>query len=144
MKNQIDCTTFPPLSPQEIVDCDTVDQGCNGGDPPTAYQFIIQEGGLEDDSDYPYTAQDGTCNFQANLVKVKISNWKYATQNSDETTMQRNLVSWGPLSICVGAESWQDYTGGVLMASDCSNRKLQFHGQYGSILVLPMTYSMSF
>jgi len=122
MKNQIDCTTFAPLSPQEIVDCDTTDAGCDGGDPPTAYQFVIQEGGLEDDSDYPYTGQDGTCNFQANLVKVTISNWQYATQNSDESTMQNNLVSWGPLSICVDAEPWQDYTGGVLMASDCSNQ----------------------
>jgi len=122
MKNQIDCTTFPPLAPQEIVDCDTVDQGCNGGDPPTAYQFVMSEGGMEDESDYPYTAQDGTCAFQANLVKVTISNWQYATQNSDETTMQSNLASWGPLSICVDAEPWQDYTGGVLMASDCSNQ----------------------
>jgi len=120
VKNNIDCTTFPPLSPQEIVDCDTTDQGCNGGDPPTAYAFVMQEGGLEDDSDYPYTAQDGTCNFQSNLVKVTITNWQYATSNSDETTMQTNLVSWGPLSICVDAEPWQDYTGGVMMASDCS------------------------
>jgi len=121
MKNQMDCSNLPPLSPQEIVDCDTTDQGCNGGDPPTAYQFVMQEGGLEDDSDYPYTAQDGTCNFQSNLVKVTISNWQYATTNSDEQTMQTNLATWGPLSICVDAEPWQDYTGGVMMASDCSN-----------------------
>jgi cathepsin F len=117
--NKIDCTTLAPLSPQEIVDCDTVDAGCDGGDPPTAYQFVIQEGGMEDDSDYPYTAQDGTCNFQGSDVKVKISSWKYATQNSDETTMMNNLINWGPLSICVDAEPWQDYTGGVLMAADC-------------------------
>jgi len=121
MKNKIDCTSFPPLAPQEIVDCDTTDQGCNGGDPPTAYAFVMSEGGMEDNSDYPYTAQDGTCNFQSNLVKVTISNWQYATSNSDEGTMQNNLVSWGPLSICVDAEPWQDYTGGVMMASDCSN-----------------------
>jgi len=121
MKNQIDCSTFAPLSPQEIVDCDTTDQGCDGGDPPTAYAFVMQEGGLEDDSDYPYTAADGTCAFQSNLVKVTITNWQYATTNSDETTMQSNLVNWGPLSICVDAEPWQDYTGGVMMASDCSN-----------------------
>jgi len=121
MKNKIDCTTFAPLSPQEIVDCDTTDQGCDGGDPPTAYAFVMQEGGLEDDSDYPYTAADGTCAFQANLVKVTITNWQYATTNSDEPTMQNNLVSWGPLSICVDAEPWQDYTSGIMMASDCSN-----------------------
>jgi len=120
VKNNIDCTTFPPLSPQEIVDCDTTDSGCEGGWPYNAYQFVITEGGLEDDSDYPYTAQDGTCNFQANLVKVTISSWKYATQNSNEQTLQDNLVAWGPLSVCVDASSWQDYTGGVLMASDCT------------------------
>jgi len=120
MKNNMDCTNLAPLSVQEIVDCDNTDSGCEGGDPPTAYQFIMTEGGLEDDSDYPYTAQDGTCAFQANLVKVTISNWKYGTQNSDETVMQTNLVSVGPLSICVDAEPWQDYTSGILMASDCS------------------------
>jgi len=120
MKNNMDCTNLPPLSVQEIVDCDTTDSGCEGGDPPTAYQFIMSEGGLENDSDYPYTAQDGNCAFQANLVKVTISNWKYGTQNSDETVMQTNLVSVGPLSICVDAEPWQDYTSGILMASDCS------------------------
>jgi len=122
VKNNMDCTQLAPLAPQEIVDCDTVDQGCNGGDPPTAYQFVISEGGMEDDSDYPYTASDGTCNFQSNLVKVTISSWQYATQNSDEGTMMTNLVNWGPLSICVDAEPWQDYTGGVLMASDCDTQ----------------------
>jgi len=120
--NNLDCTTFPPLSPQEIVDCDTTDAGCDGGDPPTAYQFVISEGGMEDDSDYPYTAQDGTCAFNPSLVKVKISSWQYATQNSDETTMMSNLVNWGPLSICVDAEPWQDYTGGILMAADCDTQ----------------------
>jgi len=122
MKNNMDCTQLAPLSVQEIVDCDTTDDGCDGGDPPTAYAFVMQEGGLEDDSDYPYTAQDGTCNFQASDVKVTITNWQYATTNSNEQTMQGNLVNWGPLSICVDAEPWQDYTGGIMMASDCSNQ----------------------
>jgi len=117
--NNLDCTTLAPLSPQEIVDCDDQDLGCDGGDPPTAYQFVIDKGGMEDNSDYPYTARDGSCKFKASLVKVKISSWKYATQNSDETTMMNNLVNWGPLSICVDAEPWQDYTGGILMAADC-------------------------
>jgi len=122
MAKSLDCTSFTPLAPQEIVDCDTTDLGCEGGDPPTAYQFVIQEGGMETEANYPYTAADGDCNFQSNLVAVTISSWKYATQNSDEPTMQNNLVAWGPLSICVYAEPWQDYTGGVLMASDCQGQ----------------------
>jgi cathepsin F len=122
MATQTDCTTLAPLAPQEIVDCDTQDSGCEGGDPPTAYQFVISEGGMENQSDYPYTASDGTCNFQANLAKITISGWKYAAQNGDETSLKNNLVQYGPMSICVDAEPWQDYTSGILMGSDCDTQ----------------------
>jgi len=107
------------LSPQQIVDCDTQDGGCNGGDTPTAYQYVMSAGGLESNSAYPYTADDGDCAFDASQVVAKISNWKYATQNNDEKTMQNNLATIAPLSICVDAESWQFYNGGVMTADDC-------------------------
>jgi len=110
-----------PLSEQEIVDCDSQDSGCEGGDPPTAYAYIMSAGGLETESDYPYTAADGTCSFDKSKVYATISNWRYATKSQDEAAMQNALASWGPLSICVDAEPWQDYSGGVMMASDCSN-----------------------
>jgi len=122
LSKQMDCSQLAPLAPQQIVDCDTSDSGCNGGDPPTAYQYVISAGGMEDESNYPYTGQDGDCNFQQNDVAVTISNWKYGTKNSDETTMMNNLVTVGPLSICVYAEPWQDYTSGVMMASDCQGQ----------------------
>eukprot|EP01027_Heterolobosea_sp_BB2_P021016 GEZU01030037.1.p1 GENE.GEZU01030037.1~~GEZU01030037.1.p1 ORF type:complete len:343 (-),score=155.52 GEZU01030037.1:256-1284(-) len=102
------------LSPQQIVDCDTEDDGCNGGDPPTAYKYVINAGGLESEKSYPYKGVDGTCKFKKSEVVAKISGWKYATKNNDEDTMQANLVAIGPLSICVDAESWQDYTHGVV------------------------------
>jgi len=108
------------LSPQQIVDCDDSDLGCDGGDPPTAYAYIIQTGGLEPAKDYPYTAQDGTCNFKAQDVQAKISSWKYATSDYSETTLQQNLVGWGPLSICVDASNWQDYQSGVMTWEECA------------------------
>jgi len=108
------------LGPQQIVDCDEYDAGCEGGNPPTAYDYIISAPGLEPAVDYPYTAQDGTCNFQAQDVQVKISNWQYATDFYSETTLQNNLVSWGPLSICVDAANWQDYASGVLTWEECA------------------------
>eukprot|EP01123_Difflugia_compressa_P002191 TRINITY_DN128_c1_g1_i3.p1 TRINITY_DN128_c1_g1~~TRINITY_DN128_c1_g1_i3.p1 ORF type:complete len:321 (+),score=70.05 TRINITY_DN128_c1_g1_i3:59-1021(+) len=119
--NNIGSSGMKPLSPQQIVDCDTTDSGCEGGDPPTAYAYIMSAGGLETDANYPYTAQDGTCAFDSSEIAVKISNWKYATSNDDESTMQSNLVSWGPLSICVDAEPWQDYTSGIMNAADCGD-----------------------
>jgi len=122
LSKQMDCSTLAPLAPQQIVDCDTSDDGCNGGDPPTAYQYVMSAGGMEDESNYPYTGQDGNCNFQQSDVAITISNWKYITQSQDETTMMNNLATVGPYSICVYAEPWQDYTSGIMMASQCQGQ----------------------
>lgn len=36
------------LSVQQIVSCDrNIDEGCNGGDTPTAYKYVEKAGGLE-------------------------------------------------------------------------------------------------
>jgi len=48
------------LSEQQVVDCDKVDGGCNGGWHDTAWQYMIEEGGVEKSSDYPYTASEGS------------------------------------------------------------------------------------
>jgi len=108
------------LSEQQIVDCDNSDGGCDGGNTNTAYQYIMSAGGLEGEVNYPYTAADGTCAFNKKDVVASISNWKYATSDYSETTLQANLVSWGPLSICVDAANWQDYESGVMSWEDCA------------------------
>jgi len=107
-------------SPQEIVDCDTNDSGCNGGDPQEALQWIVQQGGQETDSCYPYTAEDGTCNeanCQAN-PNLKIST--VTPIGGAEDTMYNALQS-SPLSICCDAEPWQNYQGGIMTAAECGN-----------------------
>eukprot|EP00042_Codosiga_hollandica_P033262 m.220231 g.220231 ORF g.220231 m.220231 type:complete len:254 (+) comp54144_c0_seq3:398-1159(+) len=106
------------LAPQQIVDCDTKDDGCNGGNPPTAYEYVIGAGGLEKESSYPYTASQGPCKAQASLEVAKISGYAWATQTKNETEMQVAVYSVAPLSICVDASSWQTYSGGVV-TSNC-------------------------
>jgi cysteine peptidase B len=110
--------TLESLAMQQIVSCDTSDDGCGGGDPPTAYQYVISAGGLEYYSDYPYTGEDGTCQFNKADVDAVLSNWQYVTQSEDENAMQSFLVSNGPLSVCVDAESWQNYNSGIITAED--------------------------
>jgi cathepsin F len=108
--------TLTSLSPQQIVDCDKGrgDEGCNGGDTPTAYAYVISAGGMDTMASYPYTAEDDTCAFKPTDVGATIKSWTYITKNKNETEMQLKLLANGPLSICVDATIWQFYVGGVI------------------------------
>ena len=57
----------------ELVDCDKIDEGCNGGLPIVAYKEIMRLGGLESEGDYPYEAKDDKCEFKKSDVRVKIT-----------------------------------------------------------------------
>merc|ERR1711916_379375 len=121
------------LSVQQVVSCDNVDGGCNGGDTITAYKYIMQAGGLTSERKYPYTSGDGNtgfCQWSGGDIVAGISSYSFATpgcqsscDNQDEDTLRNNLAATGPVSICVNAEPWQDYMGGV-MKGGCS------HGYY--------------
>jgi len=112
-------TSTVNLSPQQIVDCDTIDgvQGCNGGYTESAYEYIQQAGGQEQIVNYPYTAANGKCMFDAKYVDAKIS--AYTAIPKDEAALPGSLATIGPLSICLDAAHWQDYSSGVLTNLQC-------------------------
>ncbi|KYN02448.1 PREDICTED: uncharacterized protein LOC108774318 [Cyphomyrmex costatus] len=99
------------LSEQELVDCDDLDEGCNGGLPDNAYRAIEKLGGLELESDYPYEAENEKCHFKKNLAKVELASAVNITSN--ETQLAQWLVQNGPISIGINANAMQFYIGGV-------------------------------
>jgi len=106
------------LSPQQIVSCDTVDQGCNGGDLPTAFAYVKSKG-IETDADYPYTSGNGdtgTCKFKEADVKVQITGFEYVVKDGrkNDSILATGSYAHGPLSICVDASSWQTYSSGIV------------------------------
>jgi cathepsin F len=116
------------LSEQELVDCDKVDQGCEGGLPSQAYQQIMKLGGLTTESNYPYTAADGkTCKFNKNSAVVYINS--SVALPTDENQLAAWLAQNGPISIGINAGPMQWYTGGVAspMKFLCNPNKLD-HG----------------
>jgi len=117
--NAIKGNGLKSLSMQQIVDCDHVDHGCNGGNPPTAYDYVKDAGGLDTYSSYPYTAHDGPCKFNKNTIGEKISGWGYVTTTRNEGQMQSFTYTKGPPSVCVDASNWDSYNGGVYTSSDC-------------------------
>jgi len=112
-------TNMKPLAPQQIVDCDKTDAGCNGGWPRNAFTYVTQAGGIEPEQLYPYHARNQNCAFKRADVYTTISSYKYATKTHNENEIKNNLVAWAPLSICVDAQTWQDYTGGVMTHTEC-------------------------
>uniref|UniRef100_A0A6M2DPX0 Putative cysteine proteinase n=1 Tax=Xenopsylla cheopis TaxID=163159 RepID=A0A6M2DPX0_XENCH len=99
------------FSEQELVDCDTIDNGCGGGLPDNAYKAIEQLGGLESETDYPYEGKKEKCHFDASATRVQVSGAVDLPQN--ETAIALWLVKNGPISIGINANAMQFYRGGV-------------------------------
>jgi len=120
------------LSEQQIISCDKTDGGCNGGDLPTAWDYVKNAGGIVAESAYPDTSssagETGSCKKHQLSDKVaSVSGFTWAVpectggscKNQDEDGLKAVLASKGPISVCVNAGSWDWYTGGVLGGS-CS------------------------
>ncbi|ESP02306.1 hypothetical protein LOTGIDRAFT_172186 [Lottia gigantea] len=99
------------LSEQELVDCDKVDQGCNGGLPSQAYDAIMKLGGLETEKEYGYKGYDEKCFFKKSDVAAKINGSVKISENEDD--MAAWLAKNGPISIGINAFAMQFYMGGI-------------------------------
>lgn len=122
------------LSEQQLVDCDhlcdpsdprSCDAGCNGGLMTTAFEYILQAGGLEREEDYPYTGKDGTCKFDKSKIAASASN--FTVISTDEDQIAANLVKYGPLAVGINAAFMQTYIGGVSCPYICFKNYLD-HG----------------
>jgi C1A family cysteine protease len=123
------------LSMEQIVDCDTAgqDQGCNGGFPTGAYQYVQSAGGIDSYANYPYTAGNGyanNCEFPQGQVVTNVASYSSINGESGEY-QQLSSASGGPVSVCVDASSWQNYQGGVLTScGDNVDHCVQLTGYY--------------
>jgi xylem cysteine proteinase len=105
------------LSEQQLVDCSTAEgnNGCNGGMMDYAFQYVISNGGITCESDYPYIATGpNACGAKGKPVCAKISSYQDVTPNSDLALM--TAIAQQPVSIAIEADQsvFQFYSGGVM------------------------------
>ena len=115
------------LSPQQITSCDQTDLGCDGGNPGTAYAYVMSAGGIEGAAAYPYTSgvtgETGSCKFRKSDVEVKVKGWSYVSQSASQEKKMLKQVQQSPISVCVDATIWQTYVSGVVTtASGCGDQ----------------------
>jgi len=110
--------TLTSLSEQELVDCSQAqgNEGCNGGLMNQGFEYVIGNKGLSTESDYPYTAQDGTCHASGNNHVSPISSYSNIKVGSEADLL--TAVTAGPVSIAIEADqmAFQFYSKGVFDA----------------------------
>ena len=114
----------PSLSPQQLVDCSTENDGCDGGLMPLAFSYV-QQHGLCLDRDYPYLAKSsgpevdcGNLTCQTYLA-TRIKGC-YSVAPSDTKSLLR-AVSQNPVSVAIEADrkAFQFYRRGVFHSASC-------------------------
>lgn len=102
------------LSPQQINSCDKVDLGCNGGNTESAYEYVVEAGGIETEASYPYTSgsgRTGICKFDKANVAATITGYKSVVRGEDSL---KAALNDGPVSVCLAANAFQTYSSGIL------------------------------
>ena len=116
------------FSEQQLVDCDDVEEGCNGGLMEYTFAWIKKNGGLKLEEDYPYKGRDQTCKQDVTKNVVKVADFVKLT-TTDEEAIKDYLFQTGPLAIALNANPLQYYYGGIVDddASSCEPEGLN-HG----------------
>lgn len=115
-------------SEQQLVACDIYNDGCDGGWPYTAMQYVAKTGGLSTYESYPYRGvyqtydlPTPTCEkdkINSNLKSgdvAHISGYQMVAMGAEyEDLMALALVKNGPLSVSFNAAGMDYYTYGIV------------------------------
>jgi len=117
------------LSEQNLMDCSGKygNQGCNGGLMDDAFQYIINNKGIDTEASYPYTMASEACNYTSANSGATISAYNDVTSGSEDALA--SAVNNQPISVAIdaGHQSFQLYKTGVYSEPACSAVRLD-HG----------------
>jgi cathepsin L len=118
------------LSEQNILDCDTGGEKCNGGSMDQAFEWV-EKNGLVSEADDSYKCSDAstssctksTCPSSGTKTLAVGDVTKYTDVESTESALEA-AVAQQPVSVAIEADKtvFQYYTGGVLTSKKCGDQ----------------------
>jgi cathepsin H len=111
------------LSEQQLVDCADAfeNDGCNGGLPSHAFNYIHYNGGIQGEDTYPYTAKDGRCVYDSTKVIATVQSEVNITEGKENELFDA-VTNVGPVAIAFQvASDFSHYTSGVYISSICKS-----------------------
>eukprot|EP00850_Spirogloea_muscicola_P017158 SM000144S00706 [mRNA] locus=s144:260589:284227:- [translate_table: standard] len=119
--------TAEALSAQQLCDCEAGATCCQGGWPAFALQYIVANGGLDSDADYPYTGANETCDSgkEAASKVAGITSWE-TVPAQDTFAMMKAVTKQPVLALMNGdAPDFQSLGAGFnVYAGSCSDDRL--------------------
>jgi len=117
--------TLVNLSEQVLLDCDLDNLGCDGGLPERAFQYVLDNGGIVAEDDYPYTSgatgREATCDLtkERRRKAASITGFVYVPPLNEAALMQ--AVTMQPVSVVIQAllPDFQLYAGGIFRSDSC-------------------------
>lgn len=110
------------FSEQQLVDCaqDFDNNGCKGGLPSHAFEYIRYAGGIESDVTYPYTAKDGQCVFRRQIAVGYVRHGSFNITQGDEVELAERLYNAGPVAVSFQViAGFKNYQSGVYKVDNC-------------------------
>ena len=129
MLNTIECSyaiktgVIVDLSRQQIVDCNSITGGCNGGNPP-AVAFYAKSQGMMTESDYPYVAKQQTCVYNAAKTQIYVDGVETTGKSSANNVIQNSnniydILTRGAISISLDADAFKNFKTGIIDLTNC-------------------------
>ncbi|KAI5656734.1 hypothetical protein M9H77_25527 [Catharanthus roseus] len=100
------------LSEQELVDCDTSNNGCDGGIMQRAFVYVIRNGGIDTEENYPYKAYNDTCNPNRKAV-VRINGYEDVPRYNERALQKAVAHQVVSVAIDASSRSFQLYESGI-------------------------------
>ncbi|XP_006132119.1 cathepsin K [Pelodiscus sinensis] len=109
------------LSPQNLVDCVTKNDGCGGGYMTNAFEYVKENRGIDSEDSYPYVGQDENCMYSPTGKAAKCRGYREIPEGN-EKALKRAVARVGPVSVGIDASlsSFQFYSRGVYYDESCN------------------------